>query len=177
MVFVPVVSRQSSVTSHQSPVTSHQSPVTRNLNLARFINGAAALPLALLLLSRTVRGQELEPRAYAANPVNVGFALAAFGQSRGDVLLDPTVPITDVIAKLESLTLGGGGTFALFGRTASVSALLPYAWGTISGTAVKLRAPSSVRGWPTGDFASRLIWLGTRSSRWQHLYSGGREPS
>jgi hypothetical protein len=60
--------------------------------------------------------------------------VAAFGHSRGDVLLDPTVPITDVIAKLESLTLGGGGTFALFGRTASVSALLPYAWGTISGT-------------------------------------------
>ena len=104
------------------------------MNLARFINGAAALPLALLLLSRPVRGQELEPRAYAANPVNIGFAVAAFGHSSGDVLLDPTVPVTDVSAKVESLVLGGGGTFALFGRTASASALLPYAWGTISGS-------------------------------------------
>ncbi len=78
--------------------------------------------------------QELEPRAYAANPVNIGFAVVVFGHSSGDVLLDPTVPITDVSAKVESLVLGGGGTFALFGHTASASALLPYAWGTISGS-------------------------------------------
>ena len=88
----------------------------------------------MLLLSRPARCQELEPRAYAANPVNIGFVLAAFGHSRGGVLLDPTLPINDVSAKIQSLALGGGGTFALFGRTASVSALLPYAWGTISGT-------------------------------------------
>jgi hypothetical protein len=101
--------------------------------LARFSYGTAALIGALLLSPCPARGQELEPRAYAANPVNIGFALAAFGHSSGDVLLDPTVPISDVSAKLESLALGGGGTFALFGRTASVSAVLPYAWGTISG--------------------------------------------
>jgi hypothetical protein len=95
---------------------------------------AAALHLGLLLLSRPVRCQELEPRAYAANPVNIGFVLAALGHSSGNVLLDPTLPISDASAKLESLALGGGGTFALFGRTASVSALLPYAWGTIRGT-------------------------------------------
>jgi len=102
--------------------------------LARLIYRAAALHLALLLLSSPVRCQELEPRAYAANPVNIGFALAAFGHSSGDVLLDPTVPITDVSATVQSVALGGGGTFALFGRTASLSALLPYAWGTVSGT-------------------------------------------
>jgi hypothetical protein len=87
----------------------------------------------LLLLPRAAYCQELEPRAYAANPVNIGFALAGFGHSSGDVLLDPTAPVSDVSAKLQSLALGGGATFALFGRTASVSALLPYAWGTISG--------------------------------------------
>ncbi|MGZ8398280.1 MAG: hypothetical protein ACXWWN_04505 [Gemmatimonadales bacterium] len=107
--------------------------VTRSTNLARLISGAVALHLALLILTRPVRCQELEPRAYAANPVNIGFALAAFGHSSGDVLLDPTVPVTDVSAKVQSVALGGGGTFALFGRTASASALLPYAWGTASG--------------------------------------------
>ena len=168
MVFVPVVSRQS---------TSRQVTVIRNLNLARFINGAAALPLALLLLSRPVRGQELEPRAYAANPVDIGFALAAFGHSSGDVLLDPTVPVTDVNATVQSVALGGGATFALFGRTASVSAVLPYAWVPSPALSVRLRARSSDRGWPTRDFGSRSIWWAARPSRWQRLYSGGREPS
>ncbi|MGZ8398278.1 MAG: transporter [Gemmatimonadales bacterium] len=87
----------------------------------------------MLLPPRPAHCQELEPRAYAANPVSIGFAVAAFGHSSGDVLLDPTVPVTDVSAKVQSVALGGGGTFALFGRTASASALLPYAWGTISG--------------------------------------------
>jgi hypothetical protein len=101
---------------------------------APLIDGVVLLHAALLVPWSSARGQELEPRAYAANPVGIGFAVAAYGYSTGDVLLDPTVPITDVSATVQSVALGGGGTFALFGRTASVSALLPYAWGTVSGT-------------------------------------------
>jgi hypothetical protein len=101
--------------------------------LTRFIQGAAALHSAALLLSPPARCQELEPRAYAANPINIGFVVAAFGHSTGGVLLDPTAPVSDVNATLESLALGGGGTFALLGRTSGASVALPYAWGTITG--------------------------------------------
>jgi Putative MetA-pathway of phenol degradation len=94
----------------------------------------AALHSALLLPHRPAYCQELEPRAYAANPINIGFVIAAFGYSSGGVLLDPTAPVSDVSAKLQSVMLGGGGTFALFGRTTSVSVAVPYAWGSISGT-------------------------------------------
>jgi hypothetical protein len=101
--------------------------------LAPFIYRAAVLYSALLLPPRPARCQELEPRAYAANPINIGYAIAAFGHSSGGVLLDPTAPVSDVSAKVQSLALAGGRTFALFGRTANASAALPYAWGTVSG--------------------------------------------
>jgi Putative MetA-pathway of phenol degradation len=79
------------------------------------------------------RAQELEPRAYAANPVGVGFALGAFGYSSGGVLMDPATPVEDVSAEVYSVTVAGGGTFAVLGRTASASVAVPYAWGTMSG--------------------------------------------
>jgi Putative MetA-pathway of phenol degradation len=77
--------------------------------------------------------QELEPRAYAANPIGVMFAGVAVIYSTGDVVLEPTSPITDVSAKVYIGTLGVGGTFPLFGRTASLGVGLPYAWAKVSG--------------------------------------------
>jgi Putative MetA-pathway of phenol degradation len=91
------------------------------------------LLLTLLIHPSAIRAQELDPRTYAANPVGAAFALAAFRYSHGDVVFDPTLPVTDVTADLYSVSAGFGGTFALFGRTASASAIVPYAWGTVKG--------------------------------------------
>ena len=77
--------------------------------------------------------QELEPRAYAANPIGVRFAALSFGYSTGDVVFEPTSPITDVAAKVYLAALGLGGTFAMFGRTASLAAIVPYGWADVSG--------------------------------------------
>lgn len=77
--------------------------------------------------------QELEPRAYSASPIGANFLLAAAGRSNGDVLFDPTVPLNDVRAGLNSMTLGAGRTFNLGGRLALATMALPYVWGTISG--------------------------------------------
>ena len=93
--------------------------------------------LALLLVSVAMTGeavaQELEPRAYAANPLGVLFAGVAVTHSSGDVVLEPTSPISDISAQVYIATLGVGGTFALFGRTASLGAGVPYGWAKVSG--------------------------------------------
>ena len=93
------------------------------------------MALALSLVSETgeAAAQELEPRAYSANPIGVMFAGVAMIYSAGDVVLEPTSPITDVNAKVYIGTLGVGGTFPLFGRTASLAVGLPYAWAKVSG--------------------------------------------
>ena len=47
-------------------------------------------------------------------------------------MFDPTLPITDVDAKVNWL-VAAGYTFGLFGKLGLVTAALPYAWGDITG--------------------------------------------
>ena len=89
--------------------------------------------LALLGSAATVFGQDLEPRSYSAAPVGARFLVIGTAYSYGNVLLDPSVPITDVNAKIGLTAPGYLETFRFFGRTASVAMVLPYAWGKMSG--------------------------------------------
>ena len=87
----------------------------------------------VLVLASTARAQELEPRAYSANPIGVTFAGISLVHSTGDVVLEPTSPITDINAKVYIGALAIGRTFAFFGRTASAGVGLPYGWAKVSG--------------------------------------------
>lgn len=77
--------------------------------------------------------QELEPRAYSAAPVGTNFVGLTYTHQSGQVLTDPALPITDVRAEINSLSLGYQHVFALAGRTASVALLAPFASGDIAG--------------------------------------------
>jgi hypothetical protein len=99
----------------------------------RFALTGVLLAVALASATRTF-AQELEPRAYSASPIGANFLVVGAGRSTGEVLFDPTVPITDVRAELNAVSVGLGRTFSLAGRLALVTAALPYSWGTIEGT-------------------------------------------
>src|SRR2546423_12105178 len=92
--------------------------------------------LALLMFPSAsfVFGQQLEPRAYSPFPVGTSFLVTGFSRSSGGVTFDPTVPITDVHANLNSSFVAIGRTFGLFRRQSLVTAALPYVWGEISGS-------------------------------------------
>jgi hypothetical protein len=77
--------------------------------------------------------QDMEPRAYSPSPVGLNFFLLGFGRSSGSVLLDPTIPITNIDATTHLPTVGVGHTFGLFGRQSLVTVGLPYVWGHASG--------------------------------------------
>lgn len=81
----------------------------------------------------TASGQDLEPRAYAASPVGVSFLAVIAGHSSGSVLVDPSLPIEDVRATVNSLGAGVGSVFDLFGHTALAVAAFPLAWVDASG--------------------------------------------
>jgi len=89
--------------------------------------------IAVLGLAGIVFGQDLEPRAYSAAPVGARFLVIALAYSYGNVLLDPSVPITDVNAKIGLGAPGYLETFRLFGRAASLALVLPYASGKFRG--------------------------------------------
>jgi hypothetical protein len=77
--------------------------------------------------------QDLEPRAYAAAPVGLNFLVLAGGRSTGDVVVDPSLPVEDVHASVNSLSLGFGTTVNVLGRTGLLVAVVPYVWADATG--------------------------------------------
>jgi len=92
-----------------------------------------AASAVLALASWAVRAQEIEPRAYSPSPVGLNFLTLSMTRSSGGVAVDPTLPIDDVDATINTANVGYQRTFALLGRTASAGLTLPYAWGEVSG--------------------------------------------
>lgn len=94
--------------------------------------------LTLLVLTTIIPSvavaQEMEPRAYSPAPVGTQFVILSYGYQSGDVLLDASLPLTDVSIKLNAGSFGYGRTFSLGGRQTNVAVLFPYLWGTAKGT-------------------------------------------
>jgi hypothetical protein len=94
---------------------------------------AIAAVACLLLITGSARAQDLEPKAYSASPVGTAFLVLGIARSTGSVLTDPTLPVSDIDAKIGGAPFAVGYTFGLADRLALVTAALPYAWGDISG--------------------------------------------
>jgi hypothetical protein len=88
---------------------------------------------AILAVWTPVRGQELEPRAYASAPVGLHAVLGVYSRSDGSVLLDPTLPAEDVTAGVNTTAFGYFHSLDLFGRFANIGLTVPYAWGSMEG--------------------------------------------
>ena len=71
--------------------------------------------------------QTLEPRAYANAPTGLNFLLVGYQNSKGALLFDPAVPITDASADVDMLLLGYVHTLDVAGKSAKDGVLLPYA--------------------------------------------------
>ncbi len=95
--------------------------------------GSRALLFLGVAAAAPAWAQQLEPRAYSPAPVGANFFGVGYANSRGDVVFDPSLPFSDVRANVNAIAPFYARTFGLFGRLASVRAVLPYAWGTVEG--------------------------------------------
>lgn len=77
--------------------------------------------------------QALTPRAYIISPIHGNAITLGYSLSDGTVLLDGLVPITDGMARLNTPVFSYFHTLSFFGRSANVTALLPYTIGHIRG--------------------------------------------
>lgn len=89
--------------------------------------------MSTLALCGEVSAQELEPRAYAANPIGAAFLVVGWSRSTGSVVTDPTLPISDIKATVDAVPAGVGYTFSVAGKTAQAVVALPYGWAEVSG--------------------------------------------
>ena len=94
--------------------------------------GLAAVS-AVWMLTGLAGAQELEPRAYASSPTGMSAFLWVYGRSSVVVVFDPTLPVEDVTATINSTGLGYFRSMNLFGRMSNFSIFVPYIWGSIQG--------------------------------------------
>ena len=75
---------------------------------------------ALLVASASfgASAQELEARAYSPAPVGVNFLGLSYLRSTGGVAVDPSLPLDNVDAEVNTASLAYARTFGLFGRSA-----------------------------------------------------------
>ncbi|MEH6591761.1 MAG: transporter [Halioglobus sp.] len=78
--------------------------------------------------------QDLTPRAYWPAPKGTRIASIGYVHVSGDTIPDPSLPITGVDSKINSIRLGYLETVELWGRTANIVLELPYSDGTTKGT-------------------------------------------
>ena len=93
-----------------------------------------AVIACVLAIARAASAQDLEPKAYSSSPAGAAFLVIGLARSSGSVLTDPTLPVTDIEAKLNGVPLASGYTFGLFGKLALATAAVPYTWGEVTGT-------------------------------------------
>ena len=103
-----------------------------------------------IFLHQYINAQELTPRAYWPAPEGTKIALLGYKYSFGDILIDPSLPISGVDSKIHYMYLGYLQTFSVFGRTAHMLVELPYIWSTTTGIILS----------PTGDMPGERVMSG-----------------
>lgn len=120
-----------------------------------------------LLITGNVSAQELAPRAYWPAPVGTNVAVLVYQRNSGDIVIDPSLPITGVESEIDYLQVGYQRFFSLFGRTTTVQLNLPWADGSTEGivdgefrqrnttglTDARLRLAINLKGAPAMDVA------------------------
>lgn len=87
----------------------------------------------LLLACVSASAQDLEPQSYSDKPPRMHFVSTGYVHSEGGVLFDASVPISNVQAQIDSLSVVYGGTATVFGRPASFALAAPYVWADVRG--------------------------------------------
>jgi hypothetical protein len=108
------------------------------------IRGASSLLATISLSGAGAFAQELTPRAYWPAPNGTNVIAAGYQYTTGDIVTDPSLPITGVDSRIHYALVTYQRTFSLLARTATCQFTAPYTRGSTDGFA-------------EGEFRSRNI--------------------
>jgi len=91
------------------------------------------LAAGAILLSISSFAQDLDPRAYVWVPYNARTVVCNYSFSQGAILTDPTLPIVDLQATVNTAALSYVHVFKTFGLTSQAMVAAPYSWANVSG--------------------------------------------
>lgn len=110
--------------------------------------------LGLIIGSSPGFAQELTPRAYWPAPKDTKLLILGYSHQSGDVVTDPSLPITGVDSSIDGGVVAYQQTFDLFGRTSNLQLQLPYVDGTTKGLVRNEAGRRDVSGF--GDVSATL---------------------
>jgi hypothetical protein len=102
----------------------------------------------------TASAQELVPAAYTPAPVGINLVSLAVSGSRGEITFDPSGPIEDASGDIVVSMLSYARTLSLFGRSSTITVILPYVVGNLEGLYLGEQRYAERSG--TGDAAVRV---------------------
>lgn len=79
-----------------------------------------------LVLCSAIQAQELEPRRWSHVPIDTNYLAVAYGNTRGDIFLDPVLRVEDGTVSVHTALASYLRSFDLAGKTARFDIRLPY---------------------------------------------------
>jgi hypothetical protein len=98
-----------------------------------FVNLVLSAAIAACSL-QSLRAQDLAPRAYVITPVHSNAIILTYSFYDGSILFAGTAPITGATGTYDVPIFSYYHSFSFFGRSANITASLPYAVGNFQGT-------------------------------------------
>jgi len=95
--------------------------------------GLLAIGLILTALAPRAAAQELEPRLWSNLPVGANFLGVGYGFSSGNILLDPSLPVEDADAEVNSVSVRYLRAIGVGGLSGAFDVLVPLSSGTWEG--------------------------------------------
>jgi len=89
--------------------------------------------LAALFACRVCQGQDLTPRAYVITPIHSNAVVLTDSFFSGNLQFNGAVPITDATANVNAPVISLYHSLNFFGRSANITASLPYGVGNFEG--------------------------------------------
>jgi Putative MetA-pathway of phenol degradation len=132
---------------------------------------------ALLLLAWGVRpgcAQDLTPRAYVIAPVGTNAVILQSSELDGSLQFNGSVPIADARASVNLPALSYYRSFDLLGRTASLTASVPYGTGHFTGTVAEAPRSADLRGFLDSSLRASVNLIGGPAMRLRE-FAGWRQ--
>jgi hypothetical protein len=117
----------------------------------------AAIAFGLLAVAMNASAQELEPGAYWPIPVGLNIATVVDSYNWGDLAFDPSGPIDEASAEINTTAFALTRAFNIAGRSSNVGIVLPVVVGHVEG--LYLGNPAEVDRFGLGDPRLRIAIL------------------
>jgi len=101
--------------------------------MRRALYTTAAIAALAAVPSAIVHAQSMEPLSYTNSPIGLNFLIAGYGYQTGNVLVDPSLPLKNVKATVDTAFLAYSRVLDFWGESGSLALIVPYAWLSASG--------------------------------------------